>query len=121
MGRSPITIYRNPKFRAAIIQALLVFLVAYAFYSLYQTTVYNLEERGIKTSTSFFDQVAPFKVGFSPFLNFELGETTYIKVFYIGVLNTLLVAVLGIVAATFLGFFIGIIRSSNNWLSLIHI
>ena len=117
MGRSPITIYRNPKFRAVIIQALLVFLVAYAFYSLYQTTVYNLEERGIKTSTSFFDQVAPFKVGFSPFLNFELGETTYIKVFYIGVLNTLLVAVLGIVAATFLGFFIGIIRSSNNWLA----
>ena len=52
-----------------------------------------------------------------PFLDFELGTTTYIKVFYIGVLNTLLVAVLGIIAATFLGFFIGILRSSNNWLA----
>ena len=117
MSKFPITIYRNPKFRAAIIQAVLVFLVVYAFYSLYQTTIFNLEERGIKTSTSFFDQVAPFKVGFSPFLNFELGETTYIEVFYIGVLNTILVAILGIIAATFLGFFIGILRSSNNWLA----
>ena len=117
VGRSPSNIYRNPKFRSAIIQAVLVFIVFYTFYSLYQTTIFNLEERGIKTSTSFFDQVAPFKVGFSPFLNFELGETTYIEVFYIGVLNTLLVAVLGIIAATFLGFFIGILRSSNNWLA----
>jgi general L-amino acid transport system permease protein len=117
VSKSPLAFYRNPKFRAAIVQAALIFLVFYAFYSLYQTTVFNLEERGIKTSTSFFDQVAPFKVGFSPFLDFELGTTTYIKVFYIGVLNTLLVAVLGIIAATFLGFFIGILRSSNNWLA----
>ena len=117
MSKFPLTLHRNPKFRAAIVQAALVFLVFYAFYSLYQTTVFNLEERGIKTSTSFFDQVAPFKVGFSPFLDFDLGTTTYIKVFYIGVLNTLLVAVLGIIAATFLGFFIGILRSSNNWLA----
>ncbi|MEC8315959.1 MAG: ABC transporter permease subunit [Pseudomonadota bacterium] len=117
VGRSPSNIYQNPKFRSAVIQAILVFVVFYTFYSLYQTTVFNLEERGIKTSTSFFDQVAPFKVGFSPFLNFELGETTYIEVFYIGVLNTLLVAVLGIIAATLLGFFIGILRSSNNWLA----
>ena len=76
-----------------------------------------LKREGSKRAHRFLIKVAPFKVGFSPFLNFELGETTYIEVFYIGVLNTLLVAVLGIIAATFLGFFIGILRSSNNWLA----
>jgi general L-amino acid transport system permease protein len=112
-----IPLHRNPKLRSAIIQGLLLFVVCYALLSIYQNTIFNLEERGIKTSTSFFDSVAPFKVGFSPFLDYELGKTTYIEIFYIGVLNTLLVAILGIVAATFIGFIIGVMRSSSNWLA----
>ena len=117
MKTSTIPLHRNPKLRAFLLQASLLLLVAYALFSVYQTTVYNLEERGIKTSTGFFDEVAPFKVGYSPFLEFKLGETTYIEVFYIGVLNTLLVAILGIFASTFLGFFVGIMRTSQNWLA----
>ena len=84
-------------------------IVSYGLLLIYQSTVSNLVERGIQTSVSFFDDVAPFKIGFSPFLNFDLGKTTYIEVFYIGILNTLLIAVLGIVASTIVGFFIGII------------
>ena len=117
MKTSTIPLHRNPKLRAFLLQASLLLLVGYALFSVYQTTVFNLEERGIKTSTGFFDEVAPFKVGYSPFLEFKLGETTYIEVFYIGVLNTLLVAILGIFAATFLGFFVGVMRTSQNWLA----
>ena len=117
MKSTTIPLHRNPKLRSFALQASLLLLVAYALISVYQTTVSNLEDRGIKTSTSFFDEVAPFKVGYSPFLEFKLGETTYIEVFFIGVLNTLLVAVLGILAATFLGFFIGVMRTSQNWLA----
>ena len=117
MKSTKIPLHRNPKLRSFALQASLLLLVAYALISVYQTTVSNLEDRGIKTSTSFFDEVAPFKVGYSPFLEFKLGETTYIEVFFIGVLNTLLVAVLGILAATFLGFFIGVMRTSQNWLA----
>ena len=44
------------------------------------------------------------------------STSTYGRAFWVGLLNTLLVAVLGIVAATVLGFVIGIARLSSNWL-----
>jgi general L-amino acid transport system permease protein len=111
-----VPLHRDPKFRALIIQVLALGLVVYGFYSLFQTTVDNLVARGIQTGTSFFDEVAPFQIGFSPFFDYKLGESTYIDVFFVGIQNTILVAVLGIVAATILGFFIGVIRLSPNWL-----
>jgi general L-amino acid transport system permease protein len=114
--RARVPLHRDPKFRALIIQILALGLVVYGFYSLFQTTVDNLVARGIQTGTSFFDEVAPFQIGFSPFFDYKLGESTYIDVFFVGIQNTILVAVLGIVAATILGFFIGVIRLSPNWL-----
>jgi len=99
-----------------LVQALALVIVIYGFYSLFQTTVDNLVARGIQTGTSFFDEVAPFQIGFSPFFDYKLGESTYIDVFFVGIQNTILVAVLGIIAATLLGFFIGVIRLSPNWL-----
>jgi general L-amino acid transport system permease protein len=91
-------------------------VVGYGFYSLFQTTVDNLVARGIQTGTNFFDEVAPFQIGFTPFFDYELGKSKYIDVFFVGIQNTILVAVLGIIAATLLGFFIGVIRLSPNWL-----
>ena len=117
MTKVKLPLHRNPKFRALLVQIFVLSIVVFGVFSIYETTVANLQERGIKTSFSFFDVVAPFKVGFSPFLNFELGKTTYIEVFYIGILNTLLVALLGIFAATILGFIIGILRLSPNWIA----
>jgi len=99
-----------------MIQILALAFVVYGLYSLFQTTVDNLVARGIQTGTSFFDEVAPFQIGFSPFFDYKLGESTYIDVFFVGIQNTILVSVLGIFAATILGFLIGIIRLSPNWL-----
>ncbi len=114
--RARVPLHRDPKFRALVFQILALGFVVYGFYSLFQTTVDNLVARGIQTGTSFFDEVAPFQIGFSPFFDYKLGESTYIDVFFVGIQNTILVAVLGIIAATILGFFIGVIRLSPNWL-----
>ena len=114
--RTRIPLHRDPKVRALLVQVLAAVVVVYGFYSLFQTTVDNLVARGIQTGTNFFDEVAPFQIGFTPFFDFKLGESTYIDVFFVGIQNTILVAVLGIVAATLLGFFIGVIRLSPNWL-----
>ena len=114
--RARVPLHRDPKFRALVFQILALGFVVYGFYSLFQTTVDNLVARGIQTGTSFFDEVAPFQIGFSPFFDFKLGESTYIDVFFVGIQNTILVAVLGIIAATILGFFIGVVRLSPNWL-----
>ena len=128
--RTRIPLHRDPKVRAVLVQVLAAVVVGYGFYSLFQTTVDNLVARGIQTGTSFFDEVAPFQIGFTPFFDYTLGESKYIDVFFVGIQNTILVAVLGIIAATLLGFFIGVIRLSPNWLvsrgalvylSLIHI
>jgi len=114
--RAHVPLHRDPKFRALVFQILALGFVVYGFHSLFQTTVDNLVARGIQTGTSFFDEVAPFQIGFSPFFDYKLGESTYIDVFFVGIQNTILVAVLGIIAATILGFFIGVIRLSPNWL-----
>ena len=114
--RTRIPLHRDPKVRALLVQVLAAVVVVYGFYSLFQTTVDNLVARGIQTGTNFFDEVAPFQIGFTPFFDYKLGESTYIDVFFVGIQNTILVAVLGIVAATLLGFFIGVIRLSPNWL-----
>ena len=115
--RTRIPLHRDPKVRAIVFQLAALFFVVYGIYSLFETTVENLVSRGIQTGTGFFDEVAPFQIGFSPFLDFNLGQSTYLDVFFVGIQNTILVAVLGIVAATILGFIVGVIRLSPNWLA----
>ena len=108
--------HRDPAVRALVFQALLVLVVAWSLGTIFSNTITNLESRGIHTGFDFLDEVAPFAVGFSPFIEFKLGESTYWDVFLIGIQNTMIVSVLGIVAATLLGFIIGIMRLSPNWL-----
>ena len=115
--RKRIPLHRDPKIRAIVFQVLALFVVVYGIYSLFETTAENLVARGIQTGTSFFDEVAPFQIGFSPFLDFNLGTSTYIQVFFVGIQNTILVAILGIVAATVLGFLVGVTRLSPNSLA----
>ena len=71
--RTRIPLHRDPKVRAILVQVLAVMVVGYGFYSLFQTTVDNLVARGIQTGTNFFDEVAPFQIGFTPFFDYELG------------------------------------------------
>ncbi|MFZ0486674.1 MAG: ABC transporter permease subunit [Arenicellales bacterium] len=108
--------HRDPRIRAVFFQILLLAATIWVLGTLLSNTVANLEQRGIRTGLGFMHEVAPFNVGFSPFLDFKLGQSTYTDVFIIGVLNTMLVSVLGIIAATMLGFFIGVLRLSPNWL-----
>lgn len=112
-----IPFHRDPKVRSWAFQIIAVLVVCYGFYSIVQTTTENLDARNIQTNFNFLTQVAPFNIGFSPFLDFKLGETTYLEVFFIGIQNTILIAILGIIAATLLGFLIGVVRLSPNWLA----
>lgn len=107
--------HRNPKIRSLLAQffvlALLFILVLIVVHNAHQ----NMDSRGIQVSTWFLWTESPFKVGFTPFWEFRLGETRYWEIFVIGIQNTLLVGIAGIVGATFLGFMVGIARLSENW------
>ena len=94
----------------------MLLIVVWAFTTIFANTIHNLEERGIHTGFGFLNNVAPFGIGFTPLLDFNLGESTYWKVFFIGIQNTIFVSIFGVVAATLLGFFVGVMRLSPNWL-----
>ncbi len=111
-----IPFYRNPVYRGIAVQVTVLALVLWALYTVFTNTVANLNERGIQTGFGFLTDTAPFAVGFSPFIDYKLGETPYWVVFLIGIQNTILVSVLGIVAATIIGFIIGVARLSPNFL-----
>lgn len=109
-----VPLWRQPVFRATIFQiALVVALIAFGHYLL-SNTLQNMEQRGITTGFDFLSNEAGFGI-LQSLIPYD--ETyTYGRTFVVGLLNTLLVAGLGIFFATLLGFFIGVARLSHNWL-----
>ena len=88
-------------------------IAAFAYYLL-SNTLHNMEQRGITTGFGFLSNEAGFGI-LQSLIPYD--ETyTYGRTFVVGLLNTLLVAALGIFFATFIGFFVGVARLSHNWL-----
>ncbi len=106
--------YNNPKYRAAIYQALLIFGLAYFFFTIISNTLDNLEAAGIKSGFGFLSNAAGYDVLMS-LIDFDSTDT-YLRVFIVGFLNTILVSILGIFFATVLGFIFGVMYFSSNWL-----
>jgi general L-amino acid transport system permease protein len=81
---------------------------------LWSNAVHNLSARRISTGFAFLGREAGMPIAdawlaYSP-------KNTYLRAFIVGIVNTLRVAVIGIVLATVLGTMIGIARLSANWL-----
>ncbi|AFL68574.1 amino acid ABC transporter permease [Sulfurospirillum barnesii] len=105
---------RNQKIRGLLFQALTVIgLVAFLWY-IGSNTLSNIEQRGIQTGFGFLEGTAGFGIDQSPIAYTE--ENTHGRVFVVGLLNTIIIACVGIVFATLLGLMIGILQLSNNWL-----
>jgi len=106
----------DPKIRAIIAQVVVVALfVSFVLYII-GNTAENLETLGIKAGFDFLGLQAGF-MPTSPNFNltgFDVNTDTHLDVFYLGLVNTLLIAALGIVAATFVGFVFGVLRLSSN-------
>ena len=109
-----IALYRNPRARSVLVQALFVFLLFWLGWELVANARSNLAAKGVVSGFGFLDQSAGFDVSQS-LINYSPTDS-YRRLYLVGLLNTLLVAVLGIILATILGFVIGIARLSGNWL-----
>ncbi|MGE4046643.1 MAG: amino acid ABC transporter permease [Acetobacteraceae bacterium] len=107
--------WSDPVFRSIIWQILILTLVGFVIWYLISNTMTNLAARRIATGFEFLDRVAGIPIGESP-IPYDAAVDTYGRALLIGVLNTLKVAVVGIILATILGTFIGIGRLSANWL-----
>ena len=106
--------YNNPKYRALIYQILLVSGLIYFFFTIISNTLSNLEAAGIKSGFGFLSNAAGYDVLMS-LIPFESTDS-YMRVFIVGFLNTMLVSALGIFFATILGFIFGVMYFSQNWL-----
>jgi general L-amino acid transport system permease protein len=75
----------------------------------------NLKTAGKDFSFGFLNYPAGYDITFQPFITYSPTDT-HLRAAVVGVLNTLLVAVSGVIIASILGFTMGILRLSNNWL-----
>jgi general L-amino acid transport system permease protein len=106
--------FNNPKVRSAIYQLALVATLLWLGYAFAVNTKANLDARHIASGFGFLENSAGFSIN-QTLIPYD-ESSTYGAVFLVGLLNTLLVAGIGIVLATVLGLLIGIGRLSSNWL-----
>jgi general L-amino acid transport system permease protein len=106
--------WNDPGVRAIVYQVAALAAVAWLAWFLVSNTLHNLSVRHITTGFAFLDREAGFAIGETPIS--YTPANTYGRAIIVGLLNTLRVAVLGIVLATVLGTLIGIARLSRNWL-----
>jgi general L-amino acid transport system permease protein len=97
------------------LQVALVVVVGGLIYAAAVNAANNLAKAGIASGFRFWDNTAGFDIS-QTLIAYSSSTSTFGRAFWVGLLNTLLVASLGIVLATALGFTIGIARLSRNWL-----
>ncbi len=104
----------DPKFRGIVFQVMLaIALVAFIAW-IVSNMIDNLQRAHIASGFGFLWARAGFDISQTliPYTN----EMSYGRAFLVGLLNTLLVAALGIVFASIIGFMLGVARLSKNWL-----
>ncbi len=104
----------DPRFRGIVFQAVLAVALIAFIYWIASNTIENLQRAHIASGFGFLGARAGFDI--SQTLIAYSAEMTYGRAFLVGLLNTLLVAALGIVFASIIGFMVGIARLSKNWL-----
>ncbi|MEX0922590.1 MAG: amino acid ABC transporter permease [Rhodovibrionaceae bacterium] len=108
-----VALWNDPRYRALFFQLLLVAVVVWLFWALIDNTVTNLQRQNIASGFGFLDTTAGF--GIITTLIPYSETSSYGQAFLVGLFNTILVAFIGIVLATILGFIVGIARLAPNW------
>jgi general L-amino acid transport system permease protein len=114
-GRRGVSVWNDPRVRALFFQAVLLLLAGVLVYDVAVNTARNLASRNIASGWDFLSRNSGFDVVFS--LIPYSSESNYGRALMVGFLNTLLVSGFGIILATVLGFVVGVMRLSRNWLA----
>ncbi len=111
-GSSESWIY-DPKLRGILSQIIVVALLAWGAYEIIANTQANLKKLNQSFGFDFLSQASGFDL--STALVYFSSNSTYGRALWVGFLNTVLVAVVGIFLTTILGFVLGVMRLSKNW------
>jgi general L-amino acid transport system permease protein len=110
-----VVFYNDPKVRSIAYQLVLCAVVGFLVYGAASNAIENLARAHIASGFGFWNNTAGFDIS-QTLIEYSSRGSTYGRAFWVGLLNTLLVAAIGIVFATIIGFVIGISRLSRNWL-----
>lgn len=113
-ARPRLAVLYNPKLRGIFYQLVLLAILVWLGIEFALNAKTNLQAQKIATGFGFLDNTAGFGVNQSLIAYQE--SDTYGRVFFVGLLNTLVVSAFGIALATAIGFLVGVARLSNNWL-----
>jgi len=105
----------DPRLRGAVYQIVLLIVIALLAVAFVNNVAENLARNHITSGFGFLHATAGFDIS-QTLIEYSISTSTYARAFVIGLLNTLLVAGLGILFATVIGFLIGIAQLSANWL-----
>ena len=104
--------FYSPKVRGIVSQLIVLLLLAWGLYEIIGNTQANLKKLNQNFGFDFLTQASGFDLS-SSLLDYS-SSSTYGRALVVGLLNTMLVAVLGIILATIIGFIVGIMRLSKN-------
>ncbi|MCY4238817.1 MAG: amino acid ABC transporter permease [Rhodospirillaceae bacterium] len=109
-----VAILNDPRWRSIIFQVVALVLVITIGWYLVTNTQANMEKRNIGFGLDFLSIPAGFDIiqTLIPYTS----SSSYSQAFFVSLINTLLVAIVGIFFATILGFIAGVARLSSNWL-----
>lgn len=97
-----------------VVQFAFAAILGWIAYEIVSNTRANLENQHIAAGFGFLRNNAGFDVNQT--LISYTGSDTFLRVFVVGLLNTLVVSVVGIFFATVIGFIVALCRLSPNWL-----
>jgi len=110
-----IRLWRKQEYRSITIQIITMVVLFTILGMIGNNVVTNLEKAGKEFSFGFLNYPAGYDITFQPFISYSPTDT-HTRAGLVGLLNTLLVAFSGVIIASILGFTMGILRLSSNWL-----
>jgi general L-amino acid transport system permease protein len=109
----PVPFYRDPWLRGVLLQAALCIAIGLVIYGAVYNAVDHLQRIHAASGFGFWNATAGFDIS-QTLIEYSSASSTFGRAIWVGLLNTLLVAVVGIVFATLIGFTVGIARLSKN-------
>lgn len=103
----------DSRYRSITIQIVALIAVLTLIGWLIGNTAQNLADLGKKPSFGFLGEAAGYDIN-QRLIDYQ-NQDSHLRAAFVGLLNTLLVAFMGCVAATIVGVFVGVLRLSNNW------
>jgi general L-amino acid transport system permease protein len=116
-SESPTTVipfWRDERYLQILGQVIFIAVVLLFGYFISRNMVDGLRRQGMTLGLNFIQGTAGFDIG-EKLIDYSRGST-YLQAFFVGLLNTLLVSVVGIIFSTILGAILGVARLSGNFL-----